>query len=55
MKLGDVLLAGIASDPEGAGRFITREITEIEAAHGSTTPGPTAGSPPTAAAKQAVK
>jgi H+-transporting ATPase len=52
MKLGDVLLAGIASDPDGAGRFIAKEITEIEAAPGSTAPGPTAESPPTAAAKQ---
>jgi len=55
MKLGDVLLAGIASDPQGAGQFIAKAIAEIEAAPGSTAPGPTAESPPTseAAAKPA--
>ncbi len=46
MKLGDVLLAGIASDPQGAGQLIAKAITEIEAAPGSTAPGPTAESPP---------
>jgi H+-transporting ATPase len=39
MKLGDVLLAGIAKDPQGAGRFIAQAIAEIEAAPGPKPPG----------------
>jgi hypothetical protein len=39
MKLGDVLLAGIAKDPQGAGRFIAQAIAEIEAAPGPKLPG----------------
>ena len=50
MKLGDVLLAGFASDPKGAGRFIAKAIAEIEAAPDSTAPGPTPESPPTSEA-----
>jgi H+-transporting ATPase len=57
MKLGDVLLAAIASDPEGAGQFIAKGITEIEAGLGSTAPDPTPESPPKseAAAKPDAK
>ena len=40
MKLGDVLLAGIAKDPQGAGRSSPQAITEIEAAPGPTPPRP---------------
>ena len=50
MKLGDVILAGFASDPKGAGQFIAKAIAEIEAAPGSTAPSPTAESPPTSEA-----
>jgi H+-transporting ATPase len=39
MKLGDVILAGIAKDPQGAGRFIAQAITELEAAPGPTPSG----------------
>ena len=46
MKLGDVLLAGIAKDPQGAGRFIAQAIAEIEAAPGPTPPGQAAESQP---------
>jgi H+-transporting ATPase len=46
MKLGDVLLAGIARDPQGAGRFIAQAIADIEAGPGPTPPGPTADSKP---------
>ena len=46
MKLGDVLLAGIARDPQGAGRFIAQAIADIEAGPGPTPPGPTAESKP---------
>jgi H+-transporting ATPase len=31
MKLGDLLAAGMAKDPQGAGRFIAEAISEIEA------------------------
>jgi H+-transporting ATPase len=50
MKLGDVLLAGIAKDPQGAGRFIAQAITELEAAPGPTPPGQAAQSQPKSAA-----
>ena len=46
MKLGDVLLAGIARDLQGAGRFIAQAIADIEAGPGPTPPGPTAESKP---------
>jgi hypothetical protein len=50
MMLGDVLLAAIASDPEGAGQFIAKGMTKIEAGLGSTAPDPTPESPPTSEA-----
>ena len=41
IKLGDVLLAGIASDPERAGQIIAKGITQIETGLGSTVSDPT--------------
>jgi H+-transporting ATPase len=55
MKLGDVLLAGLASDPKGAGQFIAKAIAEIEAALDSMAPVPTAQSPLTSEAEAAAK
>ena len=46
MKLGDILLAGMAKDPEGAGRFIGQAIADIEAAHDA---APKEKSPPSLA------
>jgi H+-transporting ATPase len=46
MKLGDVLLAGMASDPNSAVRFIAKAIAEIEAAPSAMPPDPKAGSRP---------
>jgi H+-transporting ATPase len=46
MKLGDILLAGIAKDPLDAGRLISRGMAEIEAARGPTPADPTVGAKP---------
>jgi hypothetical protein len=43
MKLGDILLAGMANDPEAAGRFLGQAIADIEAKR---EPGKTDKSPP---------